>query len=319
MSRAILSVTIMILALTVCGRADERGEAFMVVEAHSGKVLIANNSTVKRPVASLTKVATALVIVDWAEASGADLDQRELIVPQEVVNLPGPNPMNLAPGDRVTLRGALISALMGSDNFAAYSLAHHLGQEFLARKGRVGDPVGAFVAEMNALAKALNMNKTTFRNPHGLELPEQIGLSTAADMAKLSIYAMRRPAVTFITRQVEREVVVKGVEGSRTYKVKNTNQLVSETIVGLKTGTTRAAGECLALGVEKPPMVREKANGEKSVTPRRLVVVLLNTTDRFNRAKALIPNGWTIYDRWVSGGANVEDERREILSVPNPR
>ncbi|WP_338687366.1 D-alanyl-D-alanine carboxypeptidase family protein [Haloferula helveola] len=294
-------------------------EALMVVEAHSGKVLIATNSTVKRPVASLTKVATAVLVVDWAEAAGVDVATREVVVPASVAQLPGANPMKLVPGERMSMLDALSSAVMGSDNAAALTLADHVGREFLARKGRSGDPVQAFVVEMNHLAEALEMGKTKFTNPHGLELPSSVGLSTAADIAKLSIYAMRRPGFTFISRQKVREVTVNGAEGARTFKVNNTNELVSETIIGLKTGTTRAAGECLSVAVERAPLIRPKADGSKGVTPRRLIVVLLNSPDRFGRAKALIPRGWAIYDEWVRGGAVVENRKREILSVPDPR
>ena len=300
-------------------RVEAEGEAVMVVEAHSGKVLIGTNSTVKRPVASLTKIATGVLVVDWAEAAGVNLEERELVVPASVAGLPGANPMRLVPGERLSLRDAMASTLLGSDNAAAQSLADHVGREFLARKGRSGDPVAAFVDEMNVLAKALGMKKTKFYNPHGLELPKQVGLSTAADIAKLSIYAMRRPGFNFITRQKERQVTVKGTEGPRGYRVKNTNELVSESVIGLKTGTTRAAGECVAIGVERAPLIRPKADGSKGVTPRRLIIVLLNSPDRFGRAKALIPKGWGIYDAWVRGGAQVQDRRREILDVPNPR
>lgn len=295
------------------------GEAVMVVEAHSGKVLLATNSTVKRPVASLTKIATGVLVVDWAEAAGVDLEQRELVVPAAVANLPGPNPMRLVPGDQLSVRDALVSALLGSDNVAALALADHVGKEFLGRSGRAGDPVEAFVGEMNRLARALGMKKTRFHNPHGLEFPKQVGVSTAADIAKLSVYAMRRPGFNFITRQKERQVTVNGAEGARGFRVKNTNELVSEDVIGLKTGTTRAAGPCLAVGVERVPLVRPKADGSKAVTPRRLIIVLLNSPDRFDRAKALIPKGWDIYDGWVRAGAPVKDPRREILEVPNPR
>ena len=291
----------------------------MVVEAHSGKVLIARNSTVKRPVASLTKIATGVMIVDWAEAAGIDLDTREAIVPQAVAMMPGPNPMSLQAGERLTLRDALYSAMLGSDNMAALTLADHVGREFLARKRRSGDPVAAFVSEMNRLAKALEMKKTKFINPHGLEFQGKAGVSTAADIAKLSIYAMRRPGFTFISRQTEREISVTGAEGKRVFKLRNTNELLSGTILGVKTGTTKAAGPCLSISVERDPLIRPKADGSKGVTPRRLVIVLLNSPERFGRARGYIPKGWGVYDRWVSAGAPVKDRKREILHVPSPR
>ncbi|MGB6219682.1 D-alanyl-D-alanine carboxypeptidase family protein [Haloferula sp.] len=319
MIRAITCLATAICLFTMDIALSQGNEAMMVVEAHSGKVLIARNSTEKRPVASLTKIATGVMVVDWAEAAGVDLDTREAIVPQVVAMTPGPNPMSLVPGDRLTLRAALYSTLLGSDNMAALTLADHVGREFLARKGRSGEPINAFVGEMNVLADALEMKKTRFINPHGLELEGKAGTSTAADMAKLSIYAMRRPGFTFVSRQKERQISVTGVEGTRAFNLRNTNELVSDIILGVKTGTTRAAGPCLSISVERDPLIRPKADGSKGVTPRRLIIVLLNSPDRFGRAQALIPQGWRVYDQWVNAGAPVKDRKREILQVPNPR
>ncbi len=301
--------------------SGQGGEAVMVVEAHSGKVLIGRNTTERRPVASLTKMATGVLALDWAEAAGIDPLKRELLVPPSVTALGGANPLQLAPGERLTLDDALYSALLGSDNAAALTIADHVGREFLARKGRTGDSVAAFVEEMGNLCDALGMDKTRFVNPHGLEGPDKPGLSTAADMAKLAIYVARKPAFTFITRQTERAIEVTGVDGTkRSFKVRNTNELAGEAhIIGLKTGTTRAAGACLAVAVERDPLVRPRADGSKGVTPRRLIVVLLRHPDRFAAARALIPRGWALYDDWVRRGTPVENRKREILPVPDPR
>jgi serine-type D-Ala-D-Ala carboxypeptidase (penicillin-binding protein 5/6) len=311
---------IVALALLPTAISAQQGESYMVVEAHSGKVLMAANSVVKRPIASLTKIATGVIAVDWADATGVDLNKIEATVPESAMKIGGPNPLNLQPGERLTLRDALYSALLGSDNLAAMTVAHHIGGEILKARGDSGDPVAAFVAEMRELGKAVNLTKTRFGNPHGLELPEQPGFSTAADVAKLSIYAMRKPGFTFIVRQAEREVTVNGPAGKRSFKVKNTNELVGEPmILGVKTGTTKAAGPCLSVAADREPLIRTKHNGEKAVTPRRLIIVLLNSPNRFDRARDLIRQGWQAYDQWVASGAAIEDSDKEILAVPNPR
>jgi D-alanyl-D-alanine carboxypeptidase (penicillin-binding protein 5/6) len=292
-------------------------ESVMVVEAYSGKVLIASNATAKRPVASLNKIATAVVAIDWAIAAGVDLSNVRVSAPQTVALVGGPNPMNLQPGDRLSLRDALYSALLGSDNLAALSIADHVGRELLGRRGKSGDPVAAFVSEMGKLAGAIGMNQTNFVNPHGLDIRNNKGFSTAADMAKLSVYAMRKNAFTFIVRQPSRNVTVSGPGGDRKYLVKNTNQLVGEPgILGIKTGTTNAAGPCLAVCMDREPLVRTKPDGTKGATPRRLIVIVLNNPDRFNRARSLIRQGWSIYDPWLAAGAPVTDRKREILPLP---
>jgi D-alanyl-D-alanine carboxypeptidase (penicillin-binding protein 5/6) len=294
-------------------------EAHIAVEAYSGKVLSAENSTVKRPVASLIKMATAIVAVDWATATETDIATHMIRVPDIVLQLPTPSTLKLAPGDTLTLRDALYAALLSSDNVAALSIAHHVGGQILARRGKGGDPVVAYVAEMNKLSKAIYANNTLFVNTHGLENSPKPGYSTAADMARFAIHAMRRNAITFITRQKTRQVSVSGPAGKRAYMLTNTNELVGEQgILGVKTGQTNAAGPCLATCMDRDPVVRSKPDGSKGVTPRRLIVVVLDSPDRFNRTRQLIKSGWAFYDPWLKAGAPVKDPKREILATPPP-
>lgn len=312
-----LALFVLMLPLSAFAQATK---SVMVMEAYSGKILVASNSTEKRPIASLTKIATGAVTVDWATATGADLGTTIITAPQSVALVGGPNPMNLQPGDQLTLRDALYSALLGSDNLAALAIADHVGREILTRRGGSGDPLAIFVAEMNQLAKALGMKSTRFANPHGLDRPGTKAYSTAADVARLSIYAMRRNAFNFTVRQKERQVSVTGPAGKRSYKVKNTNELVGEPgILGVKTGTTNAAGPCLSVCMDREPLVRPKPDGSKGATPRRIIAVVLNSPDRFNDARALIRHGWEIYDPWLESGAPVQDREREILKVTDPQ
>jgi hypothetical protein len=71
--------------------------------------------------------------------------------------------------------------------------------------------------------------------------------------------------------------------------------------------------------MDREPLVRNKPDGTKGATPRRLIVVVLNSPNRFARARNLIPQGWAVYDPWLAAGAPVQDPKREILSVPAPR
>lgn len=306
--------TCWILPLALFGLSAHAQEAYMVVEAHSGKVLLAQNSTLKRPVASLTKIATGVIATDWAIATKQDLKKISATVPEAVTRIGGPNPMNLQPGQQINLSDALYAALLGSDNYAAMTIADHIGRDMNSRRGREENPIWSFVKEMNELARVLGMRHTRFLNPHGLELPKQEGYSTAADMAKLSVYAMRRPAFAFFVRQKSRTINVAG----QSYQVTNTNQLVGEHgILGIKTGQTTPAGPCLATSMEKPPLVRNKPDGTKGATPRRLIVVLLNSSDRFGRTRGLLQAGWSRYDQWIASGGLIQDPKREVLAVPN--
>jgi serine-type D-Ala-D-Ala carboxypeptidase (penicillin-binding protein 5/6) len=291
-------------------------ESVMVMEAYSGKILIAQNAGAKRPIASITKIVTASVTADWATATQTDMGTL-ITVPQTINLVGGANPMNLQPGDQMTLRDALYSALLGSDNLAALTIANHVGAEIATRRGSTGDPVAIFVGEMNRLAKAIGATQTVFANPHGLERPKTKAYSTAADVARLSIYAMRRNAVTFITSKKDRQVTVISNGARQSFNLKNTNELAGELgILGVKTGTTDAAGPCLSVCMDRDPIVRQKPDGSKGATPRRLIVVILNNPDRFSRARDLLRQGWGIYDSWLTAGAPVQNKNREIISVP---
>lgn len=291
-------------------------ETHIVVEAHSGKVLSGQGTTTKRPVASLTKMATAIVAADWAKATQTDLGKIEIIVPQSATVLGNSSSLGLRVGDTMTLRDALYAALLSSDNIAAFTIAHHVGSSLLARRGKAGDPVKVFVAEMGKLAKSIGATDTRFENPHGLNFGGEGGYSTAADMARVSIHAMRRNGISFIVRQKSRTITINGTEK----KITNTNELVGESgILGIKTGTTNSAGPCLATCMDREPLVRPKPDGSKGVTPRRLIVIVLNSPDRFGRTRKLIREGWAFYDSWIAAGAPVENRRKEILATPAPR
>lgn len=290
-------------------------ESHIVVEAYSGKVLSASGATTKRSVASLTKIATAIVAVDWSTATQTDLGTTTLTVPESASLLGSNTSLGLKVGDTMTLRDALYASLLRSDNYAALAIANHVGADLLTRRGKTGDPVQAFVEEMNKLAKFVLAKNTRFTNPHGLDLEEKPGYSTAADVARFSIHAMRRNPITFITRQKSREIKINGVAQT----IVNTNELAGETgILGIKTGTTNNSGPCLAICMDRDPVVREKPDGQKGVTPRRLIVVVLNSPDRYNRTRKLMKDGWAYYDAWLAAGAKVENPKYELLATPPP-
>lgn len=315
----ILKSLVLLAALLPLSVTAQETESIMVVEAYSGKVLIAANAGAQRPIASLTKIATASVAVDWANATQTDLGAL-ITVPQTITLVGGPNPLNLQPGDRMSLRDALYAALLGSDNLAALTIANHVGQAIAEHRGKNADPVAVFVGEMNQLSKEIGATQTRFANPHGLERKGVKAYSTAADVARLSIYAMRRNAITFITSKESREIAVVGASGRRTYMIKNTNEMAGETgVLGVKTGTTAAAGPCVSVCMDRDPLVRTKPDGSKGATPRRLIVVVLNNADRFGRARSLMNQGWNVYDEWLTAGAQVKNREREILSMPMPK
>ena len=289
-------------------------DSYIVVDLHSKKILSAREINKKRQVASLTKIATAIVVLDWAKAIGIDLGQN-IIIPQSASAIGGPNQLKLRPGDQISIRDALYCSVLGSNNWTAEALAYHVGKDLLVRSGKNGDPVKEFVKHMNALANDHGLKYTKFVNPHGMDHQGKIPYSSASDVARLTIYAMGKAAFSFICSQTERKVSIASIGGRQEFIVKNTNKILNvDGIDGVKTGLTSKAGPCLVVTAAKQPIVSELADGNKQVTPRRLVVVVLGASDRFGAARSLLLRGWEKFEGWNRRGRQIRD-RVELLSM----
>lgn len=289
--------------------------SYVVVDTHDKKVVLSHNADAKRPVASLTKIATGVVVLDSIAAAHGSLDE-PLTIPNTVQAL-GTSALGLQPGDQMSIRDALYCALMGSDNFAAEALAQHVGAKIMQMTGQGGSGFGAFVAQMNALAAKLGMTRTKFTNPHGLEIGSP-GISTAADMARLSMHAINKGDFNFFVSQTQRKISFQSMGAPKTFIVRNTNELLGrDRIDGVKTGTTNLAGPCLVISAPRPATVVKQADGSTLVVPHRLVVVELGASDRFNQAQQLLSQGWAAYDAWHAGGRKVQSAG-ELLTAPIP-
>lgn len=289
------------LSLLTAGETfAQSAAAYAIVDNTTGFILESSGGQKKLQVGSLTKIATAMVVIDWAEVQKQDLGT-QATVPEAAQALATANGVGFHPGDHCSLRDLLYAALMQSDNQAALTLADHVGRSF----GGSGDPVAAFVEQMNALAGKLNMQRTHFVNPHGLDEGERsVPFSTADDMAKLTSYAMERSGFRFYVSQKERKISIASGEGGATtsYLLKNTNELLGvDAIDGVKTGTTRKAGQCVIISAVKAPESRQEGN-QTIITPRRIDVVVLGSADRFNVAHSLLEKGWRLYDGWAAAG-----------------
>ena len=276
--------------------------AWVIADSTTGYVLDSSNAKRELQIGSITKIATAMVVLDWAKARGEDLSQ-SATVPETVSALNSPNSIGLQPGDSISLRDALYAALLQSDNEAAETLAAHVGKQLGAGKTD-RDAVVYFVAQMNALARKLGMKNTRYLNPHGLDdLEKKLPYSTAGDVALLTNYAVGQTGFAFYTSQKERKISWKTAAGeTQSYLLKNTNELLgTDGIDGVKTGTTRRAGACVVISAARPP--DSKQVGEQHViVPRRLTVVVLGAQSRFAVAKSLLSRGWSLLDQWAQAG-----------------
>jgi D-alanyl-D-alanine carboxypeptidase (penicillin-binding protein 5/6) len=282
--------------------AEKSAAAYIVIDHASGHVLEEFNAAKKLQVASLTKIVTAAVVLDWAHAANQSIDQLAT-VQRFRPELAHPQGVQWSPGDRATLKDLLYAALLQSDNIAAETLADFVGAALSGGQDRELHQV-SFVSQMNALARKLGAVNSRFLNAHGLDsLESKRPYSTAEDMAKISAYAMANPAFVFYVTQKDRRISIQHADGSKQgFQLANTNRLLGHSgIDGLKTGTTKRAGECLIISAAKAPDVRKQ--GETFfTTPRRLEVVVLGSENRFSEAEDLLRRGWAAHEAWISAG-----------------
>jgi serine-type D-Ala-D-Ala carboxypeptidase (penicillin-binding protein 5/6) len=203
-----------------------------VANAATGADLWSRSSVSERPMGSITKVMTAYVVIE-----AGDLN-RVITVPQGIVAYDkkyDASTAGLVPGEKLTALQLLYAMMLPSGCDAAYTLATAYGPGF-----------AAFVAKMNATAKRLGLSKTRFSDPSGLPNPGQYtNYSTVRDLISLGRDAMKLA----VFRQVvaTRSYHVAAGAGHRPHTWKNLDQLLTSYsgAIGIKTGFTAAAGECL--------------------------------------------------------------------------
>jgi D-alanyl-D-alanine endopeptidase (penicillin-binding protein 7) len=233
-------------------RSDDvflRSAVALVQDAASGETLIAKNQGVVLPIASITKLMTAIVILD----GGLNLEQRVAISDEDYDLVKGTR-SRLRPGTVLTRDELLLLALMSSENRAAFSLAR-----------TYPGGTGAFVSAMNAKARELGMNDTHFIDPTGLS---SANVSTAQDLARLVRAAHEYPLIRQYSTRDGATVHAFG----RALDYRNTNGLVRNAHweIGLsKTGYISEAGRCLVMRVR--------------LASREVIVVLLDSWGKLSR------------------------------------
>ena len=312
-SRRFFIVFFAFLASAAILRSAAAAQAFIIVDAQTGYIFEEQEPRKKLQIGSLTKIATASVVLDWAERKSGDLNQ-VVTIPQEAFAGSLENNIGFQPGDSITLRDLLYAALVQSDNIAAYTLAHHVGAQLgsllPSDAGSKLTPVDAFVAQMNALAKQLKMERTRFVNPHGIDYKvKPLPFSTAEDMARLTRYAMNKASFRFYVSQRQRQISFDRAGHRFNYALRNTNELLGKNgIDGVKTGRSARAGDCLILTSNREPQVVTQGKAV-TVYPRRLIVVLLGSTNRFGEGGGLVQRGWQLYDQWAATGRLADSKK----------
>jgi D-alanyl-D-alanine carboxypeptidase (penicillin-binding protein 5/6) len=209
-----------------------KAKGAVLADAATGQVLWARAASTERPMASITKVMTALLVLQ-----SGNLNQ-EIQVPKAAFSYVwkyGGESAGLHPGDVLTVGELLEAMLLPSGADAAYALASFYGPG-----------LDAFVAKMNAAAARMGMTQTRFTSPDGLPYPTETSTySTPTDLLTLGLAAMRYPAFRSIVDQ--RFYQLKKGPGHHEYWWDNTDDLVGtyQGALGIKDGYTDKAGHCL--------------------------------------------------------------------------
>jgi D-alanyl-D-alanine carboxypeptidase (penicillin-binding protein 5/6) len=194
------------------------------LEGEDGAFLAGSNERQQRPIASITKLMTAIVVLERARLSDV------VRVPSRAARI-GESTVYLRAGEELTVAALLRAMLVPSANDAAEALALHVGKGSTAR----------FVALMNAKGDALGLVDTNFENPHGLDARGHV--SSARDATVLVRYAL---GVPFIRDALDRSTVV--LPGGRGFPTTDDLLVSWPALVGGKTGHTREAGWSQAAG-----------------------------------------------------------------------
>jgi D-alanyl-D-alanine endopeptidase (penicillin-binding protein 7) len=248
-----------------------RSAAALVKDQHTGELLLTKRAETAMPIASITKLMTAMVVMD------ARLDMEQLITIEESdKDTLRHSRSHLPLGTRLTRREALQVALMASENRAA----HALGRTYPGG-------IGAFVKAMNEKAQALGLADTYFEEPTGLS---EGNVSSARDLGRLADIACHYPQICAYSTQAK--MIIQN--GRKKLKFVNTNALVrsSRWQIGLsKTGYIQDSGRCLVM--------------QAQLAGRPILLVLLNsngTGERLDDANSI--------RQWLEGPRSTRKKRR---------
>ncbi len=235
--------------------------AAYVVELQTGRQLFAVNEDERLPMASTTKVMTALLALERGNLE----DMVETT--DQAYGAPGTS-IYLGRGEQLTLEQMLYGLLISSGNDAALAIAEH-----------IGGSVGEFSALMNQRAVELGAINSHFVNPNGLPAKEHF--TTAKDLTIIAAEAMKNPVFREIVSTRRASIPWEGRDYLRVLKNKNSLLSDYEGATGIKTGFTRAAGRCLVFGARRGQM--------------ELVGVVLNCSDWFHEAESILDDCFARY------------------------
>jgi len=261
-------------------------ERWITYDASSDVVLASWNANDRAPMASVTKVMTAIIALENSELGDI------ITVPSFATGARGSN-AGLVAGEKWSVGDLLMAVIVRSGNDAALTLAYHIG----------GESVAGFVAMMNARAADLGMANTHFANPNGLDA--EAHYSSARDLLTLIIASQKYPDIRRVART--RLVSMPEDPNGKSRLFTNTNKLLGSYpgVTGLKTGDTPQADKVLLATSER--------------ADRLIYTVVMGSDDHFADTRELLDWSYSTYsirDRWLrplfsedgGGGATAASE-----------
>ena len=244
---------------------ESSAKSAIVMESQSKRVLFGKNFNQKLPMASTTKIMTAITAIENCQ----DLDQK-FEISKKAVGVPGTS-LYMKEGDIYSTRELLYALMLISGNDASVAIAEH-----------VAGSTSEFVTKMNDLVRKIGVKNTHFANTHGLDADGHY--TTAYDLAVITAYALKNPVFKQIvsTKNIK---IVNGNDENRYLKNKNKLLFTLENCIGVKTGFTDDAGRCLVSAVEKDGMT--------------LICVVLNCGPMFQESADALKdceNRYKLYD-----------------------
>lgn len=243
------------------GKKGVTAKSAILIEASTGRVLYEKNAFERMPMASTTKIMTAILAIENSNLS-------DTVVVSPKASDVGESSIWLAAGEKMTMSDMLFGLMLASGNDAAVAIAEH-----------VAGSVDEFSQMMNAKAKEIGAYNTNFCNPNGLPIDDHY--TTAYDLALISAYAMKNDFFKELVKTQYKTIPWEGHEYNRVVKNKNKLLWQYEGGNGIKTGYTKAAGKCLSAAAERDGM--------------QLISIVLSAPDMFNDCVKLLDYGFKNY------------------------
>lgn len=274
-----LAIIALISPFCLCANAlSNSAKGAILIEADSQDVVFEKNADLALPMASTTKIMTAIVAIEGCD----DLDKIVKIHP-DAVGIEGSS-IYLKEGDSLSVRSLLYAVLLESANDASVALAY----------ATYGD-LDIFVEKMNETASKLGLESTHFMNPHGLDDKEHY--TTARDLAILARYALKNPVFSEICSTYKHTISLNDDKDKRV--LVNHNKLIRmyEGANGVKTGFTRLSGRCLVSSAKVDGVV--------------LICVTLNDPNDWRDHASLFDYGFSLYEN-----VNLAKKGDYLIEIP---